>query len=187
MESAPSRTAMFAAVSRGLFRLEMASPWVLDDVLALLLVGPAWQQLRDQFDPACARSGDPRGHQVVREMYLRARASLARWPVYLRCTWTMSQRRVARSRLRVPGSHALAEGHADRGDSLRRSAIAFSSMPASSISVTAPCRKSCRRTDGRPVRPTRAMKVHVRTSGDNGPPSSRLRRPRASSCSCRDM
>ena len=35
-------------------------------------------------------------------------------------TWTMSQRRVARSRLRVPGSHALAEGHADRGDSLRR-------------------------------------------------------------------
>jgi hypothetical protein len=131
MESAPSRTAMFAAVSRGLFRLEMASPWVLDDVLALLLVGPAWQQLRDQFDPACARSGDPRGHQVVREMYLRARASLARWPVYLRCTWTMSQRRVARSRLRVPGSHALAEGHADRGDSLRRSAIAFSSMPAS--------------------------------------------------------
>jgi methyltransferase (TIGR00027 family) len=51
MESAPSRTAMFAAVSRGLFRLETASPWVLDDVLALVLVGPVWQQLRDQFDP----------------------------------------------------------------------------------------------------------------------------------------
>jgi methyltransferase (TIGR00027 family) len=42
---------MFAAVSRGLFRLETASPWVLDDVLALVLVGPVWQQLRDQFDP----------------------------------------------------------------------------------------------------------------------------------------
>jgi len=51
MESAPSRTAMFAAVSRGLFRLETPSPWVLDDVLALVLVGPVWQQLRDQFDP----------------------------------------------------------------------------------------------------------------------------------------
>src|SRR6201999_1145885 len=51
MESAPSRTAMFAAVSRGLFRLETASPWVLDDVLALVLVGPVWQQMRDQFDP----------------------------------------------------------------------------------------------------------------------------------------
>jgi Leucine carboxyl methyltransferase len=34
-----------------LFRLETASPWVLDDVLALVLVGPVWQQLRDQFDP----------------------------------------------------------------------------------------------------------------------------------------
>src|SRR2546429_696966 len=51
MESAPSRTAMFAAVSRGLFRLETASPWVLDDVLALVLVGPVWRELRDQFDP----------------------------------------------------------------------------------------------------------------------------------------
>ncbi|MEC3956622.1 class I SAM-dependent methyltransferase [Nocardia sp. CDC153] len=51
MESAPSRTAMFAAVSRGLFRLETAPPWVLDDVLALVLVGPIWRQLRDRFDP----------------------------------------------------------------------------------------------------------------------------------------
>src|ERR1700747_3166781 len=51
MESAPSRTAMFAAVSRGLFRLETASPWVLDDVLALVLVGPVWQELRAQCDP----------------------------------------------------------------------------------------------------------------------------------------
>src|SRR5579862_553018 len=51
MESAPSRTAMFAAVSRGLFRLETASPWVLDDVLALVLVGPVWRELRDRFDP----------------------------------------------------------------------------------------------------------------------------------------
>jgi methyltransferase (TIGR00027 family) len=51
MESAPSRTAMFAAVSRGLFRLETASPWVLDDALALVLVGRVWKQLRDKYDP----------------------------------------------------------------------------------------------------------------------------------------
>ncbi|MVU83844.1 SAM-dependent methyltransferase [Nocardia sp. ET3-3] len=51
MESAPSRTAMFAAISRGLFRLETAAPWVLDDVLALVLVGPGWRELRERYDP----------------------------------------------------------------------------------------------------------------------------------------
>ncbi|MGW4245297.1 class I SAM-dependent methyltransferase [Nocardia sp. NPDC004722] len=51
MDGAPSRTAIFAAISRGLFRLENASPWVLDDQLALVLVGPEWQGLRDRFDP----------------------------------------------------------------------------------------------------------------------------------------
>src|SRR3982074_1342061 len=51
MASALSRPAMFAALSRGLFRLETASPWVLDDVLALVLVAPVWQHLQDQFDP----------------------------------------------------------------------------------------------------------------------------------------
>ena len=51
MEAAPSRTAMFAAVSRGLFRMEATPPWVLDDVLALVLVGPVWQELHDQLNP----------------------------------------------------------------------------------------------------------------------------------------
>jgi methyltransferase (TIGR00027 family) len=37
---------MLAAVARGLFRMEAAQPWVLDDALALVLVGPAWQELR---------------------------------------------------------------------------------------------------------------------------------------------
>jgi len=46
MEAAPSRTAMLAAVGRGLLRLEAAPPWVLDDPFALMLVGPAWQELR---------------------------------------------------------------------------------------------------------------------------------------------
>ena len=46
MEAAPSRTAMLAAVARGLLRLETAPPWVLDDAFALVLVGPAWQELR---------------------------------------------------------------------------------------------------------------------------------------------
>jgi methyltransferase (TIGR00027 family) len=51
MESAPSRTAMMAALARGLFRLETAPPWVLDDVFALVLVGPVWQELREQLYP----------------------------------------------------------------------------------------------------------------------------------------
>ena len=51
MEAAPSRTALFAAVSRGLFRMEATPPWVLDDALALVFVGPVWQELHDQFNP----------------------------------------------------------------------------------------------------------------------------------------
>jgi methyltransferase (TIGR00027 family) len=47
MEAAPSRTAMLAAVARGLLRLETAPPWVLDDAFALVLVGPVWQELRE--------------------------------------------------------------------------------------------------------------------------------------------
>ena len=46
MEAAPSRTAMLAAVARGLLRMEATPPWVLDDAFALLLVGPVWQELR---------------------------------------------------------------------------------------------------------------------------------------------
>ena len=45
MQAAPSRTAMLAAVARGLHRLEAAPPWVLDDAFALMLVGPAWREL----------------------------------------------------------------------------------------------------------------------------------------------
>jgi methyltransferase (TIGR00027 family) len=45
MEAAPSRTAMLAAVARGLLRLDATPPWVLDDAFALVLVGPAWQKL----------------------------------------------------------------------------------------------------------------------------------------------
>ena len=42
MEAAPSRTAMLAALARGMLRTEETPPWVLDDPFALLLVGPAW-------------------------------------------------------------------------------------------------------------------------------------------------
>src|SRR5690242_2668938 len=47
MEAAPSRTAMLAAVARGLLRLEMPPPWVLDDPFALVLAGPAWRDLHE--------------------------------------------------------------------------------------------------------------------------------------------
>jgi len=47
MEAAPSRTAMLAALARGMLRMEATPPWVLDDAFALVLVGPAWQDLRE--------------------------------------------------------------------------------------------------------------------------------------------
>jgi methyltransferase (TIGR00027 family) len=49
MEAEPSRTAMIAAVARGHLRLEETPPWVLDDAFALVLVGPAWQELRERL------------------------------------------------------------------------------------------------------------------------------------------
>jgi methyltransferase (TIGR00027 family) len=48
----PSRTAMMAATARGLHRLEVATPWVFDDFLALVLVGPAWHDIRAQLSEA---------------------------------------------------------------------------------------------------------------------------------------
>jgi methyltransferase (TIGR00027 family) len=47
MEASPSRTAMLAALARGLLRMEELPPWVLDDAFALLLIGPAWPDLRE--------------------------------------------------------------------------------------------------------------------------------------------
>jgi methyltransferase (TIGR00027 family) len=38
---------MLAAVARGLLRMDATPPWVLDDSFALVLVGPAWQELRE--------------------------------------------------------------------------------------------------------------------------------------------
>lgn len=40
---------MLAAVARGLLRMQVTRPWVLDDAFALVLVGPAWQELREQL------------------------------------------------------------------------------------------------------------------------------------------
>jgi methyltransferase (TIGR00027 family) len=40
---------MMAATSRGIHRLEAARPWVFDDPLALVMVGPAWPEVRAQM------------------------------------------------------------------------------------------------------------------------------------------
>lgn len=45
----PSRTAMMAAMMRGLHRWEATAPWVFDDPLALVLVGPAWREIQAQI------------------------------------------------------------------------------------------------------------------------------------------
>jgi methyltransferase (TIGR00027 family) len=47
----PSRTAMLAAVARGVHRNDSDAPLVFDDPLALELVGPGWPQL---YDMVCA-------------------------------------------------------------------------------------------------------------------------------------
>jgi methyltransferase (TIGR00027 family) len=61
MEAELSRTAMLAALARGLPRLEAPPPWVLDDPFALLLVGPVWQELREGMSSVFPA-------QVVREI-----------------------------------------------------------------------------------------------------------------------
>src|SRR5205823_14517342 len=45
----PSRTAMMAATVRGLHRYEVAPPWIFDDHLGLVLVGPAWRDMRAEL------------------------------------------------------------------------------------------------------------------------------------------
>lgn len=50
MEGSPSRTAMFAATERGRHRMFEAPPWLLDDPLALVLVGPTWRDLAEVLD-----------------------------------------------------------------------------------------------------------------------------------------
>ncbi|GAB2550917.1 class I SAM-dependent methyltransferase [Nocardia heshunensis] len=76
---------MFAAVSRGLFRLENASPWVLDDVLALALVGPVWQQLRDRFDPLFPDRvrRESRAAVCTRSRYAEDRLAAGAFPQYV--------------------------------------------------------------------------------------------------------
>lgn len=42
---------MLAALARGWLRMEATPPWVLDDAFALVLVGPAWQELYERVFP----------------------------------------------------------------------------------------------------------------------------------------
>jgi len=76
---------MFAAVSRGLFRLETASPWVLDDVLALVLVGPVWQELRDRYDPLFPGPGlrEARAAVCTRSRYAEDRLAAGAFTQYV--------------------------------------------------------------------------------------------------------
>lgn len=61
-EGEPSRSAMSAAVARGIHRLWDQPPWVLDDPFALSLVGDGWRELARQSlalspPPYAARTG----------------------------------------------------------------------------------------------------------------------------------
>lgn len=70
MEASPSRTAMMAAVVRGRHRLEDAPPWILDDPIALELVGPSWRDMAASSD---ARYSRELGRQLRAAIALRSR------------------------------------------------------------------------------------------------------------------
>ena len=50
MEGSPSRTALMAAVLRARHAMVEPPPWVLEDPIALDLVGPEWRQMADYSD-----------------------------------------------------------------------------------------------------------------------------------------
>ena len=70
MEASPSRTAIMAAVVRGRHRLEDAPPWILDDPIALELVGPSWQDMAASSD---ARFSAELGRQIRAAIAIRSR------------------------------------------------------------------------------------------------------------------
>ena len=71
MEGGPSRTAIGAAVARGLHRIVDDAPSVLDDPFALPFVGPSWQKVaqatRDRYPEQVVRQ--MRGNIVARSRY----------------------------------------------------------------------------------------------------------------------
>lgn len=81
----PSQTAAATATQRGLHRLEDAAPWILDDPLALALVGPAWQAIHQRI----SRSPDQqvirraRAFVVCRARYAEDRVDTGRFSQYV--------------------------------------------------------------------------------------------------------
>ena len=70
MQAVPSRTAMLAALARGWLRMEAERPWVLDDAFALVLIGPAWQELHSRV---YSQFPDPVRREVIAAICTRSR------------------------------------------------------------------------------------------------------------------
>src|SRR5690242_10867414 len=70
MEAAPSRTAMLAALARGWLRMEAEPPWVLDDALALVLIGPVWRELHERV---YSQFPDPVRREIIAAICTRSR------------------------------------------------------------------------------------------------------------------
>ena len=85
MDVAASRTALVAAVARGALRLDEPWPWVLDDSLALVLVGAAWRdlydRLRDDLTPPVLRQAS--GFVGVRSRYAEDRLAQGEFDQYV--------------------------------------------------------------------------------------------------------
>jgi methyltransferase (TIGR00027 family) len=65
----PSRSAMSAAVARGIHRLRDDPPWVLDDPFALPLVGDGWEAFAEQSVALSRPPYQARGGVVLRARY----------------------------------------------------------------------------------------------------------------------
>jgi methyltransferase (TIGR00027 family) len=85
MNESHSRTAMMAAVARGRHHFEDEPPWILDDPLALIMVGPKWQDMA-----AASRSRLPqeidrqaRASVAVRSRYAEDRMALGTFDQYV--------------------------------------------------------------------------------------------------------
>lgn len=85
MQTQASRTAVFAAIGRGLHRERHAQPWVLDDPHALALVGPAWSDIYATLLPAFGEAviDEAIGFVCARSRYAEDRLAAGRFTQYV--------------------------------------------------------------------------------------------------------
>lgn len=110
---------MFGPVSRGLFRMEATPPWVLDDALALVLVGPVWQELHDQLNPLFPGqvARESRAFVCARSRYAEDRLAVGAFTQYVILGAGLDSF-AWRTQLAAPGPAPLRQGSCCREEGL---------------------------------------------------------------------